>query len=198
MAGGTGTGARPAAGSRKRGRSAPKSELSGGLEAGPGRDRSSNDRRRFGQRRAARTTEQVVLLSLAIIFGLVGFPVHVLWIVSIVLMVLLWSYLAADLSGSRRNGGMISDVVTTIGDEVGDLTNRTDHGTERVPGPDRSSAPPDGAALAGGDEGGYPEAEYPEAGGEPTKKELYDKARRAGIDGRSTMSKEELQESLDE
>jgi hypothetical protein len=153
-------------------------------------------------RRTARRSEQILILSLAIIFAILGFPLHVLWIVAIVLMVFLWAYLAADMAGSRRNGGMISDVVTMVGDEVHHLANN-------APGPEPSpDADPQGSAdpqepvdpqlasdrsLPADDrDGSSPN------GREPTKKDLYDEARKAGIEGRSNMNKDELLEALDD
>lgn len=100
-----------------------------------------------------------MLLSLAIICGLIGFGVHTFWIAAIVLMVLGWSYLAADLAGARAGP---EGVIVAMGARKG-------HGAE-------------------GDGGDT----------ELTKKELYERARRAGIDGRSKMSKEELLDSLEE
>lgn len=142
-------------------------------------------------RRTARRSEQILILSLAIVFAIIGFPLHILWIVAIVLMVFLWAYLAADMAGSRRNGGMISDVVTVVGDEVHNLANN-------APGPDPSpDAEPQGSA--GPQEPVEPQgAGSSPNGGEPTKKDLYDEARKAGIEGRSHMNKDELLEALDE
>jgi len=169
---------------------------------------------RLVHRRAARRSEQLLILSLAIIFAIIGFPLHILWIVAIVLMVFLWAYLAADMAGSRRNGGMISDVVTMVGDEVHNLANN-------APGPDpspdaeprdlvqpQSSVESQGPIESQGsvEPQGSSDRSLPlddragssPNGGEPTKKELYDEARKAGIEGRSNMNKDELLEALDE
>jgi hypothetical protein len=153
-------------------------------------------------RRTARRSEQILILSLAIIFAILGFPLHVLWIVAIVLMVFLWAYLAADMAGSRRNGGMISDVVTMVGDEVHHLANNAP-GPEPSPDADpqepvepQGSVEPqlasDRSLPADDRDGSSPNAR------EPTKKDLYDEARKAGIEGRSNMNKDELLEALDE
>jgi len=158
-------------------------------------------KQRSARRSSARRTEQIAILSAAIVFGLLGFPLHGLWIVAVVLMVLLWAYMAADITGSRRNGKMISDVVTTIGDEVQFLATG-------APGPaagprDESPEPVDQPAPADQPElvdqaKDLDEADDPQGDREPTKKDLYDEARKAGIEGRSTMSKEELQQALDD
>jgi len=153
-------------------------------------------------RRTARRSEQILILSLAIIFAIIGFPLHVLWIVAIILMVFLWAYLAADMAESRRHGGMISDVVTMVGDEVHNLASN-------APGPDLSPdvepqepVEPQGSvepqlasdrSLPADDR-----AESSPNDREPTKKDLYDEARKAGIEGRSNMNKDELLEALDE
>jgi hypothetical protein len=153
-------------------------------------------------RRAARRSEQILILSLAIIFAILGFPLHILWIVAIVLMVFLWAYLAADMAGSRRHGGMISDVVTMVGDEVHNLANNAPG-----PGPSADAEPREPVELQGSVEPqGSSDRSVPandrdgssSNGREPTKKDLYDEARRAGIEGRSNMNKDELLEALDE
>jgi len=157
--------------------------------------------------RAARRTEQILLLSLAIICAAVGFPFHVLWLVAIGLMVLLWAYMAADIGGSRRGGGMISDVVTSISDEVQNLTKEAPEisasdgvsdGAEEMALP---TSPTEDAAQGSRtrpDAAHEKKATESNANDDSTKKELYEEARQAGIEGRSTMNKEELHEALDE
>jgi hypothetical protein len=159
------------------------------------------------RRRAARRTEQILLLSLAIICAAVGFPFHVLWLVAIGLMVLLWAYMAADIGGSRRGGGMISDVVTSISDEVQNLTKEAPEisasdgvsdGAEEMALP---TSPTEDAAQGSRtrpDAAHEKKATESNANDDSTKKELYEEARQAGIEGRSTMNKEELHEALDE
>jgi hypothetical protein len=142
----------------------------------------------YARRQDARRTEQVVVLSLAIICAAIGFAFHVLWLVSIVLMVLLWAYLAADIGGSRRGGGMISDVVTSIADQFENVA-KTPTITDDKPEDEESVSP-----ILPEDQ----ESHDAHANDEATKKELYEEARRAGIEGRSSMSKEELQEVLDD
>lgn len=130
--------------------------------------------------RAARGTEQIVILTLAILCGLLGFPLHILWVASLVLMALLWGYLASELATSRR-GGIVSSVVATVASEAHDLSQEL------------SRAAGDAGAQSGTGSPGEPPVEEP-----LTKKELYEEAREAGIEGRSNMTKEELQQALDE
>jgi hypothetical protein len=157
------------------------------------------------RRRAARRTEQILILSIAIICAAVGFPLHFLWVVAVVLMVLLWAYMAADLGGSRRGGGMISDVVTSIADEVQNLTKEipesapeaVDADPEEIAQPRPSDGHDGGDAPADSDVAEKDVGDS-DSNDDPTKKELYEQARGAGIEGRSSMNKVELQEALDE
>ena len=155
---------------------------------------SGPHQQRTSRQRAARRTEQLLVLSLAILFALAGFPLHVLWIGAIVLMALLWGYMASELGSSRR-GGIVSDVVTTITDEARDLNdefsdNASSIHDEVLGGSDHST---DGSDS--GNSGIQTESRDQR---EATKKELYDQAREADIEGRSSMSKDELKEALDE
>ena len=52
----------------------------------------------------ARRTEQLVILSVAIVLGGVGFAFHPLWIAAVVVMALLWGYMASEMrsTGWRR------------------------------------------------------------------------------------------------
>jgi hypothetical protein len=126
---------------------------------------ADNSTNKQARRRAARSAEQLIILSLAIICAAFGFPFHVLWIAAIVLMALLWGYMASEIGSARRHGGVVSDVVTTIADEARDLTREVSNNGS---------------------------ASEPEA----TKQELYNEARDAGIEGRSKMTKDELQRAL--
>jgi hypothetical protein len=151
-----------------------------------------------GRRQRTRRVEQLALLSLAIIFGLIGLAAHVLWIVSIVLMALLWGFIASELGSSRREGGVISDVVTAVVSETRDVTKEVSHAASRAVD-DTSTSSTSGSESASSDDGAPEEdrgSANPDA--EPTKKELYEEAREAGIDGRSNMNKEELQRALDD
>jgi len=66
--------------------------------------RSSETRRihsLLGQRRVADVV-MVIILSLALLAGLVGFAVHVLWIVAIVVLALGLGYVVANARQDRR------------------------------------------------------------------------------------------------
>jgi hypothetical protein len=182
-------------------------QSSGAGVSGPEADQGQ----KAARRRAARGVEQLVILSVAIIFGLAGFAVHVLWIGAVVVMALLWGYIAAGLERSRRGGGVISDVATTVADEARDLTKQVTGGARGTGGDSATSATPDPGTAAGGPGPGepgpgrapdQPEAVKPQGKppgeAEATKKELYEEAREAGIEGRSNMSKAELKQALDE
>jgi hypothetical protein len=173
---------------------------------GPSEPEADQGRKATG-RRAARGVEQLVILSVAIIFGLAGFAVHVLWIGAVVVMALLWGYIAAGLESSRRGAGVISDVATTVADEARDLTKEVTGGARGAGGDSATSATPDPGTAAGRepDPGRAPDQSEavkpqgkPPGEGEATKKELYEEAREAGIEGRSNMSKAELKQALDE
>lgn len=76
-----------------------------------------------GGRESARQVEQLALLALALGFGLVGFLVHLFWIVSVVLMSVLLGLIAANLRTSRSRGGVISDVVSEVRGIADDVTS---------------------------------------------------------------------------
>ena len=67
-------------------------------------------------RQAARRTEQLVILSVAIVLGGVGFAFHPLWIAAVVVMALLWGYMASEMRS--QGGGVVSDVVETVVSEA--------------------------------------------------------------------------------
>jgi hypothetical protein len=72
------------------------------------------------RRTSTRQIEQLALLTLALVFGLIGLAVHVLWFVSIVLMAVQLGLIASEL-GNRRGRGVISEVaeeVMTVVDEI--------------------------------------------------------------------------------
>jgi hypothetical protein len=79
---------------------------------------SSPSRRAF-----APQVEQVVILGLAIAFGLVGLAVHVLWLVSIVLMAVVFGLIAATLRGSRGRG-VISEVAAEAKSIAADIASK--------------------------------------------------------------------------
>ena len=66
-----------------------------------------------GRRESSRLAEQVVLLALAILFGVIGFAVHFLWFGSIVLMAVLLGLIVSEMR-IRRGKSVISEVVTTV------------------------------------------------------------------------------------
>jgi cobalamin synthase len=70
-----------------------------------------------GRSESARQVEQIALLLLALILGLIGLAVHVLWVVAIVLMALLLGLMASGVS-SRRRGGVIADVAAVVATEA--------------------------------------------------------------------------------
>jgi hypothetical protein len=176
---------------KRQGRASAKPERS---DTGPATDPAA---REGGRRQTTRRVEQLLLLTLAIAFGLIGLGLHVLWIVSIVLMALLWGFMAAELGSSRREGGVVSDVVTAVVSETREVTKDITHAASEVGDdkPTRSASESETASAADDlEEEGAPA--NPDS--EPTKKELYVEAREAGIQGRSNMTKEELQQALDD
>lgn len=174
-------------------------------EDSPDRDRSAGRseatrNQDVDHRRASRGVEQLLVLSLALVFAACGLFLHVLWIVAVVLMALLWGYLASELGSSRRfsRGSVVSDVVTTIVEETRDLAEEvsnaaSEHGVDVDGGPSS-----DGAANGDAHNEGVAHAEGCSSDSSVTKKELYEEARDAGIEGRSTMSKAELQKALED
>lgn len=146
------------------------------------------------RRPIARRREQLLVLSVAIVCGLLGFPLHILWIAAIVLMAILWGFMASELGGSRR-GGVMSNAVTAIANQAQDMKQDIfDGGSELGSQPlersdltEKSNDSPDlGIQNASHDE--------PQL----SKKVLYDEARKAGIEGRSNMTKDQLREALDD
>jgi hypothetical protein len=75
---------------------------------------------------SARQAEHLGLLSLALLFALVGLAVHVLWFVAIVLMAILLGLTASELR-SNRGGGVVSDVVSTMMSESKSLADDVTH-----------------------------------------------------------------------
>lgn len=88
---------------------------------------------------------------------------------------------------------MVSDVVTTVVEEARGLTREisdsvADHGRESV----------DGKVLATTVDTRRRSEIEPDGDPAVTKKELYEEAREADIEGRSSMTKAQLQEALNE
>jgi hypothetical protein len=75
--------------------------------------RSVDSAARTASRESAQQVEQLAVLSAALLFGLIGFAVHVLWFASIVMMAALLGLMA---SGLRRRGdrGVVSEVVSQV------------------------------------------------------------------------------------
>ena len=74
---------------------------------------NNSDQAATGRRESTRLVEQLVILALALVFALIGLAVHVLWIPAIVLMSVLFGWIASELRG-RSGGGVISEVATTV------------------------------------------------------------------------------------
>ena len=87
-------------------------ESTTGASASPGGDRG-------------RQAEQLGLVALAIVLGLIGFAVHFLWFASIVVMSVLFGLIASELRG-RRTGGVTTAVVDAF---VGEARNVVDAAT---------------------------------------------------------------------
>jgi hypothetical protein len=116
------------------------------------------------RRDAARRTEQLAILSVAMVLGGVGLAFHPLWIAAVVLMAVLWGYMASDIRSA--GGGVVPDVVGAV---VGEAKEVSKAASWQVSAADQ----------------------------EPTRRELYARARAADVQGRSGMSKEELKEALE-
>jgi hypothetical protein len=169
-----------------------------------GEDRSP----RGAGREAARRTEQLVILSVAIVLGGVGFAFHPLWIPAVVVMALLWGYMASEMRS--RGGGVVSDVVGTVVSEAKEV-GKAASAEVSAPDQDRASGPlssssANGAMLHKDSQGQGREAvgadrQAPPLGAsddqEPTRRELYAQAQDAEIRGRSGMNQEELKEALE-
>jgi Flp pilus assembly protein TadB len=69
---------------------------------------------------SGRPVESLALITLALVFGVIGLAVHVLWIVSIIFMAMQFGLIASEL-GNRRGRGVVSEVVhevATVVEEV--------------------------------------------------------------------------------
>jgi hypothetical protein len=145
------------------------------------------DQRRTPQERRSirRRSTDICVVSLAILFGLLGFVVHTFWVVAIVFIALLWGLLVSEL-GSLRGSGGASETLKAVVAEARDVKDEVVTGVSDAMDPrepeSRDVADPDPV----------------ESGDEATKKELYEEAREAGIEGRSSMTKDELRQALDE
>jgi hypothetical protein len=77
----------------------------------------------------------VVILTLAILFGVIGFAVHFLWFGSIVLMAVLMGLIVSEMR-SRRDTSVISEVVTTVMVEAKSVAEAIASGGDKVPEPE--------------------------------------------------------------
>jgi hypothetical protein len=197
----------PGAAAGRRGPTAGVEAGAGQPTEGLGQEGGREGRPKGGAPRdAARRTEQLVILSVAIVLGLVGFAFHPLWIATVVVMAVLWGYMASEIRS--RGGGVVSDVVGTVVSEAKEVVKAA---SDQASAPDQDAAPGpltnpsvDGATLdkdsqgqggvvAGADR--QPQVAISDDQ-EPTRKELYAQAQKADIQGRSGMNKEELKEAL--
>jgi len=90
------------------------------------------DRRSVASRDSVRQVEQLVILALALVFGVIGFAVHFFWFPAIVLMAALFGLIASGLRGTR--GGVFSEVVATVMTETRNIAEATAPDAERPPG----------------------------------------------------------------
>jgi len=74
----------------------------------------------------------VVLLALAILFGVIGFAVHFLWFGAIVLMAVLLGLIVSEMR-SRRGKSVISEVVTTVMVEAKSVAEAIASGGDKMP-----------------------------------------------------------------
>jgi hypothetical protein len=86
-----------------------------------GKDTSDSDGA-LAPRASVRQTEQIAILALAIICGLIGLAAHVFMLASIVLMSVLLGLIAADVRG-RRGRGVISELVAEAKNVADDITS---------------------------------------------------------------------------
>jgi hypothetical protein len=118
----------------------------------------------------------------AIVLGGVGLAFHSLWIAAVVLMAVLWGYMASDIRS--RGGGVVSDLVGTVVGEAKEVVGATPDNDSQGEG--RETVEADGQAPPLGTSDDQ----------EPTRRELYAQAQEADIQGRSGMSKDELKQAL--
>jgi hypothetical protein len=81
----------------------------------------------------------VVLLALALLFGVIGFAVHFLWFGAIVLMAVLLGLIVSEMR-SRRGRGVISEVVTTVMVEAKSVAEAIASGGGNEPEPEGPSS----------------------------------------------------------
>jgi hypothetical protein len=90
--------------------------------AAPVEGTSADEAPAIDRRRRTHQIEQLGVLSAALLLGLFGFLLHILWFGSVVLMAVLLGQIATDFQG-RRGGGAISEVVGTAVDEAREVVH---------------------------------------------------------------------------
>jgi hypothetical protein len=89
------------------------------------------------RRDSTRLVEQLVLLALAILLGLIGLAVHVLWFGSIVLMSVLFGLISSGLRGQR--GGVIAEMATTVMVEAKSVADGISSGGAKEHDPEKTT-----------------------------------------------------------
>jgi hypothetical protein len=74
------------------------------------------------RRKLSGQLEQLMILGVALLFGLIGLAVHFLWFISIVFMAILAGLIAAEIRGARGRG-IISEVVAEAKNVVEEISN---------------------------------------------------------------------------
>jgi hypothetical protein len=82
------------------------------------------------RRESTQLVQQLAVLALAILLGLIGLAVHFLWIPAVVLMAALFGLIASGLRG-QRGGGVIAEVATTVMEEAKSVSESiSEHGAK--------------------------------------------------------------------
>ncbi len=77
-------------------------------------------------RRARRRGEQLAVLSLAIIAGVIGFAVGIFWVLSLILMGALWGMLVIERQHQPgTDKGVLAEMVDVVVDEAKDFAEMT-------------------------------------------------------------------------
>jgi hypothetical protein len=90
------------------------------------------------RRESTQLVQQLAVLALAILLGLIGLAMHFLWIPAIVLMAALFGLIASGLRG-QRGGGVIAEVATTVMAEAKSVTEGISEPGTKEPEPKGSS-----------------------------------------------------------
>ena len=90
------------------------------------------------RRESTQLVQQLAVLALAIVLGLIGLALHFLWIPTIVLMAILFGLLASGLRG-QRGEGVIAQVATTVMDEAKSVVDVVSEHGAKEPEPKGSS-----------------------------------------------------------